>query len=80
MRRCVIKVQEHGASQIPFVRTTMPSHNQQQVLQLKEEADTFFKSGHYAEAAKKYTEAIALDSRSEILFANRAAAYLHLNR
>jgi Flp pilus assembly protein TadD len=50
------------------------------VAQLKEQGNSLFVAKNHEEAASKYTEAIALDGRNAILYANRAACYLALQR
>ncbi|KAG2059298.1 hypothetical protein BDR06DRAFT_987265 [Suillus hirtellus] len=43
--------------------------------QLKDEGNEFFRKQDYVGALAKYTEAIALDDKSAVLYANRAACY-----
>ena len=46
---------------------------------LKSEGNQFFSRGQYKEAIDKYSEAIELDSKNAILYANRAQCRLKLN-
>ncbi|KAG1893485.1 uncharacterized protein F5891DRAFT_1282054 [Suillus fuscotomentosus] len=48
--------------------------------QLKDEGNEFFRKQDYVGALAKYTEAIALDDKNAILYANRAACQYELNR
>jgi hypothetical protein len=47
---------------------------------LKEQGNVLFAERKHDEAATKYTEAIALDGMNAVLFANRAACWLALQR
>lgn len=47
---------------------------------LKDEGNEFFRKQDYIRALAKYTEAIALDDKNAILYANRAACQYELNR
>ena len=47
---------------------------------LKEEGNALFVEGKYAAAYDKYSEAIAQDDGNAILYANRAACSLRLNK
>ncbi|KAK7045992.1 hypothetical protein VNI00_006987 [Paramarasmius palmivorus] len=47
---------------------------------LKEEGSTLFSKQKYGPAAKKYTEAIAIDNANPILYANRSACRLKLKQ
>jgi tetratricopeptide (TPR) repeat protein len=44
------------------------------------QGNDYFKAGKYEEAAKCYTAAIELDSKDAVLPANRAIAYIKLNK
>ena len=48
--------------------------------ELKATGNTLFASKKYDAAAKKYSEAIAVDPQSAVLYANRAACYNALAR
>ncbi|KMZ55963.1 Stress-induced protein 1 [Zostera marina] len=47
-------------------------------VSLKDQGNTFFKSGNYLKAAALYTQAIKLDPENSTLYSNRAAAFTHL--
>ncbi|KAG1791237.1 uncharacterized protein HD556DRAFT_1386844 [Suillus plorans] len=49
-------------------------------VQLKDEGNDFFRKQDYVGALAKYTEAIALDDKNAVLYANRAACHHGLNR
>jgi hypothetical protein len=51
-----------------------------QASHLKAEGNKLVAAGDHVRAASKYTEAIALDGKNAILFANRAACYLASKR
>lgn len=51
-----------------------------QAQQLREQGNICFQQKRYSESAVCYSKAIELESRSETLYCNRAAAYLMLNR
>lgn len=49
-------------------------------VQLKDEGNELFKKQDYVGAIIKYTEAIGLDDKNAVLYANRAACNHALNR
>lgn len=48
--------------------------------QLKDKGNELFKKQDYVGAIIKYTEAIALDDKNAVLYANRAACHHALNK
>jgi len=55
--------------------TLPPSPQERRANELKDEANQFFKAGHYEQAIAVYTEAIQA-CPSAVLYSNRAMAYL----
>jgi hypothetical protein len=49
-------------------------------VQLKDEGNELFRRQDYVGALAKYTEAIALDDKNAVLYANRAACNHALNK
>lgn len=58
----------------------MPTDNKTRAAQLKDEGNKLYVKKDYALAYSKYSEAIDLDPNNAVLYANRAACLLAMDK
>lgn len=58
----------------------MSTDSKARAAELKAEGNAFFVEKKWVKALNKFTQALELDNKNAILYSNRAACYLHLDR